>query len=74
MPEGVWNCRMSCIEPGLPSGKVTNGGAFFCNKGVHQGGVWASGTSMEGGGVVSARGSASHQINFVAGSRNFHWI
>ena len=32
---GVWGCRMSCIEPGLLSGKVTNGGAF-CYKGVHR--------------------------------------
>ena len=47
MSEGVWGCRTSCIEPGLPSGRVTTGGAF-CNTGVHRGGVWESGTSMEG--------------------------
>ena len=37
--EGVWGCRMSYIEPGLPSGRVTSGGAFFCNKGMHWRGV-----------------------------------
>ena len=33
MSERVCGCMMSCIEIGLPSGRVTNGGAF-CNKGA----------------------------------------
>ena len=60
MSEGVWGCRMSFIDPGLPSGRVTNGGEF-CNKGMHQGGVWASGTSMS----LRALG-VSHQSDLVA--------
>ena len=49
-PGRSWGCRrgfgvVGC--PALASNRVTNGGAF-CNKGVHQGGVWARRTSMEG--------------------------
>ena len=67
---GVWGCRMSCIKLALPRGRVTNGGAF-CNKRVLQGGVWASGTSMEGEQSLRAWG-ASHQSDFVAVACDSH--
>ena len=28
LSDGVWGCRMSCIEPDLPSGRVTNHAGF----------------------------------------------
>ena len=62
--KGILGYRMSCIEPGLPSGSVTNGGAF-CNKKVHLGGVWSSRISMKGG-AVTAILVRSHQSDFLA--------